>query len=416
MGERRVVVTGMGIASPIGNDLKTFWDNLQNGVSNIDVFAKYFDPEKEGLLTKFGGETPPLEGDYYSDKKMLKRLDPFINLAMYAAYHALDQAGLRNKEGFISHRAGITIGSGIGGINTLIRDHTILLKDGPSRVSPFFIPMLIGNMASGLVAMEYGFQGVNYAPVTACATGTHSIGLGFKHIKDNEADIMLVGGSESAITPLAIAGFNNARALSTRNDNPKAASRPFDKDRDGFVMSEGSGVLVLEEYEHAKKRGAEILGEIAGFGFTCDANHITSPLSDGSMSGLAMELAMKCANIAPEKIDYINTHGTSTPVGDIAEIVAIKRTLGNRAKEIKINSTKSMTGHTLGAAGAIEAITTILSIRDKIVHPTINIDNQDPECDLDCVPNEAQDYNIEYALSNSLGFGGHNASILIKKL
>lgn len=416
MSERRVVVTGMGIVSSLGNDINTFWDNLVNGVSGAATFQKYFDPLKENLITKFGAEAPKLEGDYFSDKKMLRRFDPCIDFAAYATFHAMSQAGIKAKEGFNSRRAGIVIGSGIGGINTLIRDHEIILKDGPSRVSPFFVPMLIANMPAGIMAMEYGFQGVNYAPVTACATSNHSIGLGFKHIKEDEADIMLVGGTEAALTPLTIAGFNNARALSTRNDNPKAASRPFDLDRDGFVISEGAGILLLEEYEHAKNRGANILAEIIGFGFTCDANHITSPLEDGSISGYAMELAIKSAKINPEKIDYVNTHGTSTPQGDIAEILAIKNTLSDRAKEIKINATKSMTGHGLGAAGGIEAIATILSINKGVVHPTINVDNQDPQCDLDCVPNVAQSYKIDYAISNSFGFGGHNASIVFKKI
>ena len=416
MSERRVVITGMGVVSTLGNDVQTYWNNLLNGVSGAKTFSKYFDPEEVGLLTKFGCEAPALEGEFYSDKKMLRRFDPYISFSVYAAYHALKQAGINPREGFDSVKAGVIIGSGIGGITTLMREHDTLNNDGPSRVSPFFVPMLIPNMAAGVVAMEYGFQGVNYAPVTACASSAHAMGLGFKHIKDNEADIMVVGGGEAALNALTISGFNNARALSTRNDDPSTASRPFDKGRDGFVIAEGAGILVLEEYEHAKKRGAEILAEMVGFGFTCDANHITAPLEDGAMGARAMSLAMASGKINPEQVDYVNTHGTSTPVGDVAETKAIKLALGDRAKTVKINSTKSMTGHTLGAAGALEIIASIMSIKDKKLHPTINIFEQDPLCDLDCVPNMAIDYEVNYAISNSLGFGGHNASILIKKI
>lgn len=416
MSERKVVVTGVGVVSSLGNDVKTYWNNLLNGVSGVAKLQKYFDPDKEGLLTTIGAEAKPLEGDYFSDKKMLRRFDPCISFAIYAANRALTQANIMPKTGFEPTRAGSIIGSGIGGMTTLLREHTVILSDGPSRVSPFFVPMQIINMPSGMLAIEYGMQGINYAVVTACASSNHSIGLGFKHIRDNEADIMVVGGTEATINKLTIAGFNNARALSTRNSEPTKASRPFDKGRDGFVIAEGAGVLVLEEYEHAKKRGAEILCEISGYGFTCDANHITAPLDDGAMGARAMKLAIESAKINPEKIDYVNTHGTSTPVGDIAEVKAIKLALGDRAKKIKINSTKSMTGHALGAAGGLEAIATIMSIVDSKVHPTINVEDQDPECDLDCVPNTAEDYKIEYAVSNSFGFGGHNASLVFKKI
>lgn len=416
MSERRVVVTGMGVVSSLGNDVKTYWNNLLNGVSGVAKLKKYFDPDKEGLLTTIGAEALPLDGDYYSDKKMLRRLDPCISFALFGAYHALSQAGIERKKGFDSTRSGIIIGSGIGGVTTLLREHSVILADGPRRVSPFFVPMQIINMSSGMLAIEYGMQGPNYGVVTACASSNHAIGLGFKHIKDNEADIMVVGGSEATINPLTMAGFNNARALSTRNDEPTKASRPFDKGRDGFVISEGSGILILEEYEHAKKRGVEILCEICGYGYTCDANHITSPLEDGAMGARAMKLALESAKITPEIIDYVNAHGTSTPVGDIAEVKAIKLALGKRAKDIKINATKSMTGHALGAAGGLEAIATVMSIIDSKVHPTINIENQDPECDIDCVANTSEDYKINYAISNSFGFGGHNASIVFKKI
>lgn len=417
MSERRVVVTGLGVVNALGNDVKTFWNNLLNGVSGAKKLNKYFDPDKEGLITKIGAEALPLEGDYYSDKKMLRRLDPFINFGIYASYHAFKQAGIEPRGNFDPFRAGAILGSGIGGVTTLLQNHSVILSDGPSRVSPFFVPMQIINMTPGLIAMEYGMNGPNYSVVTACASASHSIGLGYKHIKDNEADIMVVGGSESTINPLTIAGFNNARALSTRNDEPEKASRPFDKGRDGFVISEGAGILILEEYEHARKRNAEILAEICGYGFTADAHHITAPLEDGAMGARAMSLAIESAKISPDKINYVNTHGTSTPTGDIAEVKAIKKSLGEDvAKKIKINSTKSMTGHALGAAGGIEAIATIMSIIDSKVHPTINIDEQDSECDLDVVANTAQDYKIEYAISNSFGFGGHNASIVFKKI
>lgn len=416
MSERRVVVTGMGLVTSLGNDLTTFWNNILNGVSGVKTLSKYFDPVKEGLSVTIGGEVPELQGEFYSDRKMLRRFDPFITYAVYAAYHAMNQAGIKPRSGFDPTRAGAILGSGIGGMTTLLREHSVILQDGPTRVSPFFVPMQIINMAPGVIAIEYGLQGPNYSVVTACASSTHAIGVGFKHIKDNEADIMLVGGSEATINTLTIAGFSNARALSTRNSDPTKASRPFDKDRDGFVMSEGGAVLVLEEYEYAKKRGANILGEVLGYGYTCDANHITAPLDDGAMSGRAMKLALENAKLDASKIDYINTHGTSTPVGDIAEIKAIKVALGDRAKKVKINSTKSMVGHALGGAGAIEAIATILQMNEGKIHPTINIENQDPECDLDCVANTAEDYKIEYAMSNSLGFGGHNASVIFKKV
>lgn len=415
MSERRVVVTGMGVVSSLGNDVKTFWNNLLNGVSNIGKFTK-FDADSYGLPTNFGGEALPIEGDeFFSDKKMLRRFDPFISFAAYATYHAMKQAGIKPREGFDSERAGVIVGSGIGGMTTIMREHSVLLNDGTRRVSPFFIPMQIANMAAGMIAIEYGFQGVNYAPVTACATSTHSIGLGLNHIRHNEADIMIVGGAESTINPLAVAGFSNAQALSKRVDNPKGASRPFDKGRDGFVISEGAGVLILEEEQHAKKRGATILAEICGYGFTCDANHITAPLEDGAQSGRAMKLALSSAKINPEEVDYVNTHGTSTPAGDIAETMAIKQSLGEHAKKIKINSTKSMTGHALGAAGGLEAIVSIMSILESKLHPTINIEEQDPACDLDCVANKAVEHKVNVAMSNSFGFGGHNASIVFKK-
>ncbi len=419
MNGRRVVVTGMGVVSSVGNDLDKFWNNLIDGNSSADVIKHAFNVDDyPDLITRFAAEAQPIEtNDFYSDKKMLRRFDPFIKYAVYATHHAMIQAGLKDSIApYEDIRSGVILGSGIGGMYTIMREHNALLTGGPTRVSPFFIPMQIVNMSSGIVSMEYGMRGPNYGVATACASATHAISSAFRHIKYGDADLMITGGSEDTINPLAIGGFNSARALSTNNDNPKAASRPFDKNRDGFVMSEGAGVVVLEEYEHAKKRGANILAEIVGSGATCDGNHITSPLEDGSMAGHAMRLALEEAQVNIEKIDYINTHGTSTPVGDKAETLAIKKIFGDYAYKLKVNSTKSIAGHSLGAAGGIELIATIMSIQNKKLHPTINLDTPDPDCDLDYVPNIAIDYDVEYALSNSFGFGGHNASVLVKKV
>lgn len=419
MNGRRVVVTGMGVVTSLGNDVNTFWKNLINGISNVAVIKRNFNiDDYPELITKFAAETQPItEDDFYSDKKMIRRLDPFIKYAIFAAHKAMIQAGLtKDNTPYRSSRGGVVLGSGIGGMYTLLREHDIILAEGPRRVNPFFIPMQIINMSSGMISMEYGMQGPNYGVVTACASATHSIGMAYRHIRDNDADVMISGGSEATVNPLTIAGFNSARALSTKNDDPKGASRPFDKERDGFVLGEGAGVLVLEEYEHAKKRGANILAEIAGYGFSCDAYHVTLPLEDGKMAANAMQLAIDSAEISADKIDYINMHGTSTPAGDKGETLAIKKVLGSHAYKIKANSTKSIAGHGLGAAGGIEAIATVMSIIDKKVHPTINLHNPDPDCDLDYVPNVAQDWDITYALSNSFGFGGHNASVVFKKI
>ncbi len=419
MNGRRVVVTGMGIVSSLGNELNKVWDNLINGISNVGLIKYGFNlDDYPDIITKIAAEAMPIEdNDYYSDKKMLRRFDPFIKYAVYAAHHAMLQAGLKDSIApYEDIRSGVILGSGIGGMSTIMREHNVLLNNGPTRVSPFFIPMQIINISSGIVSMEYGMRGPNYGVSTACASATHAISSAFRHIKYGDADLMITGGSESTINPLSVGGFNSARALSTNNDNPKGASRPFDKNRDGFVISEGAGVIVLEEYEHAKKRGANILAEIVGTGATSDANHITSPLDDGAMASHAMRLALEEAEVAIDKVDYINTHGTSTPVGDKAETLAIKKLFGEHAYKLKINSTKSISGHSLGAAGGIELIATIMSIQNKKLHPTINLETPDPDCDLDCVPNTAIDYNVEYALSNSFGFGGHNASILIKKI
>ncbi len=419
MNGRRVVVTGMGVVSSLGNDLNKFWNNLINGISHVDVIKHGFNiADYPDLITKIAAEVEPITtDDYYSDKKMLRRFDPFIKYAVYASHHAMVQAGLKDSIApYEDIRSGVILGSGIGGMSTIMREHNNLISSGPTRVSPFFIPMQIINISSGIVSMEYGMRGPNYGVSTACASATHAISSAFKHIKYGDADLMITGGSEATINPLSIGGFNSARALSTNNDNPKGASRPFDKNRDGFVISEGAGVIILEEYEHAKKRGANILAEIVGTGATSDANHITAPLEDGAMASHAMRLALEEAQVAIESVDYINTHGTSTPVGDKAETLAIKKLFGEHAYKLKINSTKSISGHSLGAAGGIEIIATIMSMQNKQLHPTINLENPDPDCDLDYIPNTAIDYNVEYALSNSFGFGGHNASIVVKKI
>ena len=419
MNGRRVVVTGMGVVSSLGNDVNKFWNNLINGISKVDMIKYGFNiDDYPDLMTKFAAEAEPIEtDDFHSDKKMIRRFDPFIKYAVYATHYAMIQAGLKDSIApYEDIRSGVVLASGIGGMHTLMREHSVLQADGPRRVNPFFIPMQIVNMSSGVVGIEYGMRGPNYSVVTACASATHAIGTAYRHIKFNDADLMITGGSEATVNPLSIAGFNNIRALSTNNSNPKSASRPFDKTRDGFVLADGAGVVVLEEYEHAKKRGAEILAEIVGYGFTCDSHHITAPLADGSMAARSMSLAIEDCGINKEEVQYINAHGTSTPIGDKGETLAIKNVFGDYAYKLKVNSTKSIAGHSLGATGGIELIATIMSIRNKQLHPTINLHEADPDCDLDYVPNTAIDYNIEYALSNSFGFGGHNASILIKKI
>jgi len=406
---KRVVVTGYGVVSPLGNDVDTLWDHIKASKSGINKveFEGY-----EDINTKIGGVIKDFSPENYFEKKELGKYDKFVQYAYAASRQALDQANL-DIEKLDPNRLGIFIGSGIGGIDTVLENHQTLLDKGPRKVSPFMVPMMIINMAVGIISIKTGFKGTSFSPVSACATGNHAIGEAFLNIRHGYSDAILAGGSEASINPLAYAGFSRMRAMSTNNDEPMKASRPFDKNRDGFVMSEGSGILLLEEYEHAKKRGATILGEIVGYGSTTDAFHITSPDFHGAER--AMKLALELAQIDPTKIDYINAHGTSTPEGDKSETKAIKSVFGEHAYHLKVSSTKSMTGHLFGAAGGIEAIITLKSILENIIPPTINYEFPDEECDLDYVPNKAIQAEVNYAISNGFGFGGHNAVLVFKK-
>ncbi|MGQ9753297.1 MAG: beta-ketoacyl-ACP synthase II [Thermaceae bacterium] len=406
---RRVVITGLGPVSPIGVGAEAFHQAQLQGKSGIRRITR-FDPKD--LPVQIAGEVE-VDLEAFIDKRELRRLDRFVQLALIAAELALRDTGLE-ADGLDPRRVGTLVGSGIGGMETWEAQSRVLWEKGPTRISPFFIPMLIINMASAQIAMRYGFMGPSSAVVTACATGTDAIGSAFRMIQLGEADLVLAGGAEAVITPMAIGAFGVMRALSTRNDEPEKASRPFTKSRDGFVLSEGAGVLVLEEYEHAKKRGARIYAEIVGFGRSADAHHITEPHPEGKGAALAMEAALKDAGISPEKVGYINAHGTSTPIGDRAEVLAIKQVFGDHAKRLAVSSTKSMTGHLLGAAGAVEAIATVQALYSGLLPPTINLEDPDPELDLDFLPTprEAQ---VEYALSNSFAFGGQNAVLVFRK-
>ncbi|MFB5662451.1 beta-ketoacyl-ACP synthase II [Alteribacillus sp. HJP-4] len=406
---RRVVVTGCGVVSPLGNEVDTFWNHLISGKSGI---KKINSDNYEGIPTRIGGFIDDFSPDSYFEKKEIRQYDIFIQYAYAAAKQALDQSKLQVKEGK-EDRYGVYVGSGIGGIDTTLENHNMLLEKGPRRVSPFMVPMMISNMASGIISIKTGFAGPSFSPISACATGNHAIGEAFLNIRHGYSDAILAGGAEATINPLSFAGFSRMRAMSTRNEEPQKASRPFDRGRDGFVMSEGSGVLMLEEYEHAVNRGAEILGEIAGYGSTTDAFHITSPDYHGAAK--AMEKAIELAEVEPLQIDYINAHGTSTPEGDKSETNAIKYLFGDHAYRLKVSSTKSMTGHLFGAAGGVEAVATVKSIQEGVLPPTINHDEADENCDLDYLPNNAQAADIEYALSNGFGFGGHNAVLAFKK-
>ncbi|MFN3870507.1 MAG: beta-ketoacyl-ACP synthase II [Aquificaceae bacterium] len=412
--KRRVVITGLGVVSPIGTGVEKFWSNLIAGVSGIDII-KSFDPIEAGLTVHIAAEVKDFEAERYFDKKEAQKVSDFIKFAVAAAEEAIKDSGLMESS-FDPYKVGVIIGTGIGGLRDIEEQQKVLMEKGPRRVSPFFIPYGISNMASGLVAIRYGFKGPNYCVVSACATGNHAIGDAMRLIQKGDIDVAIAGGCESAITPLGVAGFAVMRALSTRNHEPQKASRPFDRDRDGFVMGEGAGILVLEEYEHAKARGAKIYAELVGYGATDDAYHITAPCADGEGAYMCMKLALEDAGVKPEEIDYINAHGTSTPLNDKSETLAIKRLFGEHAYKLKISSNKSMIGHLLGAAGAVEAIATVKTIQTGIIPPTINLENPDPECDLDYVPNKAIEYPVNYALSNSFGFGGTNACLLFKKL
>lgn len=414
MSNRRVVVTGIGIISPLGMDVATFWENLVNGRSGIHQITQFdassFDCQIAGEVHNF---QPSL---YFKNPKDIRRTDRFAQFAMAASKLALQDSGI-NLNATDLTRFGVMLGSGIGGLKSLEDQHTVLMNKGASRVSPFMVPMMIVNMGSGLVSMEYDLQGPNYAIVTACATAANSIGEAWRMIRYGEADMFLAGGSEAVVCPLGIAGFCSMKAMSTRNHEPEKASRPFDRDRDGFVMSEGAGVLVLEEFELAKARDARIYCEVAGYGLTSDAYHITSPRPDGTAVARAMRSALDHAKAEVTELDYINAHATGTPLGDISESNAIKLLAGDHAKNgLLVSSTKSMTGHLLGGAGGIESAACALAIRDGIVPPTINLDNPDPDCDLDYVPNVARERKIRLALNNSFGFGGHNASIAFRAI
>lgn len=411
MGNKtRVVVTGLGAITPIGNDVASFWQGLKDKKVGIAPIT-YFDTTD--YKAKLAGEVKDFDPKKYMDPKAARRMEPFSQYAVAAAGEAIAQAGL-DMEKEDPFRVGTSIGSGIGSLQAMEREHKKMLEKGPNRVNPLLVPMMISNMAVGNVAMHYGLKGKSINVVTACATGTNSIGEAFRSIQYGEADVMVVGGTESAITPLGMAGFAALTALST-NDDPETASRPFDKDRDGFVMGEGAGIVVLESLEHAQKRGAKILAEVVGYGGSNDAFHITSPAEDGSGAAYAMEMALKDAGIAPEKIDYINAHGTSTHHNDLFETMAVKKALGDHAYKVKINSTKSMIGHLLGAAGGVEFIACVKSIEDGFVHATAGLKEAGEGCDLDYTMGEGVPMDIHYALTNSLGFGGVNASLVIKK-
>lgn len=413
MSKRRVVVTGLGIISPIGNQVELAWKALLAGKSGIQLIRDFDTSE---FSTKFAGLISDFDATKYMSAKDARKSDLFVQYGVAAAVQAVRNAGLDLYDGLDKDRTGVSIGSGIGGIGTIEANHKQLMQSGPRRVSPFFIPGSIINIAAGYVSIAFGYRGPNLAMATACTTATHSIGLAARCISYGDADVMIAGGAECAGTPLGLAGFASVRALSTRNDDPERASRPWDKDRDGFVLGDGAGALVLEEYEHAKKRGAVILAELVGFGMSGDAFHITRPAEGGVGAALSMKNALNDAKMNPEDIQYINAHATSTPAGDEEETAAIKLEFGPAAKQVAVSSTKSMTGHLLGAAGAIEAIFTILAIRDQVAPPTINLDNPDEGCDLDYVPNVAKKMRIDVAMSNSFGFGGTNGTLIFKKL
>jgi 3-oxoacyl-[acyl-carrier-protein] synthase II len=407
----RVVITGTGIVSPVGIGTQEFWEALKNGKSGISRITR-FDPSS--FKSQIAGEVKNFDPSKKLDSKDIRRFDLFTHYALYATAEAIEDSGL-NLETLDMDRAGVIYASGIGGENTWENEHKKLMERGPDKVSPFFIPALIINMASGMIAMRFGFRGVNYGVVSACASSGHAIGEAFRKIRSGEMDIMVAGGSEAPLGPLAVAGFCAARSLSTRNDEPEKASRPFDKDRDGFVMAEGAGTLIFENLENARKRGATIYGEIVGYGASDDAFHITAPNESGEPQAKAMERAMEDGGIKKEEVGYINAHGTSTELNDKIETKVIKKVFGEEAYKIKISSSKSMTGHILGAASAIEAVISVLSLREGVITPTINYETPDPECDLDYTPNKTVKKDIKCALSNSFGFGGHNVTLAFKK-
>ncbi|MBF8222997.1 MULTISPECIES: beta-ketoacyl-ACP synthase II [Halomonadaceae] len=412
MPRRRVVVTGLGLVTPVGNSVKESWDNIVAGKSGIAPIEHF---DVSGFNTRFGGSVKDFDVSPYMNPKDARKMDLFIQYGIAAGAQAIEDAGIECSEAN-AHRIGVAIGSGIGGLPMIEHNHNALNKGGARRISPFFVPGSIINMISGNLAIQHGFQGPNIAITTACTTGTHNIGYGARTIAYGDADVMICGGAEMATTPLGLGGFSAARALSTRNDDPQAASRPWDRDRDGFVLSDGAGVLVLEDYEHAKARGATIYAEVAGFGMSDDAYHMTAPPEDGRGAAASMRNAILDAGIDASRIDYINAHGTSTPAGDLAESRAVEQVMGDAAKSVAVSSTKSMIGHLLGAAGAVEAVFSILAIRDQVAPPTINLDNPQEGCVLNYVPHSAQEKRIEVALSNSFGFGGTNGSLVFTRV
>ncbi len=414
MSRRRVVVTGMGVVSPIGTTVDRFWDALAAGTSGAGPITGF---NTEGFDVTFAAEVTDFEVGDYIPKKEQRRMDRYSHFALAAAKMAMCQAGLEDESPTLDReRMGAIVGTGVGGLWTIEDQYYVLSNKGPGRCSPFMIPMMIPNIASGQIAIQHNLRGPNFAVTSACATAAHAIGDAMHMIQRDECDIVVAGGAEAPITPLAIAGFAAMRALSTRNDDPKTASRPFERDRDGFVMGEGAAILVLEELEHAKARGADILCEIGGFGMTCDAHHITAPVESGEGATRAMKMAMNGAGITPAGVDYINAHGTSTPLNDKIETRAIKAALGEEhARRVMVSSTKSMTGHLLGAAAGVESVACILAMQKGVIPPTINHQTSDPECDLDIVPNEAREAPVRACLNNSLGFGGHNACLCLKR-
>ncbi|SDL89405.1 3-oxoacyl-[acyl-carrier-protein] synthase II [Franzmannia pantelleriensis] len=412
MSRKRVVVTGIGLVTPVGNTVEASWANIVAGKSGIAAIEHF---DVSGFNTRFGGSVKDFDISPYLNPKDARKMDLFIQYGMAAGGQAINDAGLECTEAN-ADRIGVAIGSGIGGLPMIEQNHNALNKGGARRISPFFVPGSIINMISGNLAIQHGFRGPNIAITTACTTGTHNIGYSARTIAYGDADVMICGGAEMATTPLGLGGFSAARALSTRNDDPAAASRPWDRDRDGFVLSDGAGVMVLEEYEHAKARGATIYAELKGFGMSDDAYHMTAPPEDGRGAALSMQNAVRDAGIDAASIDYVNAHGTSTPAGDLAESRAVKKVMGSGAETVAVSSTKSMIGHLLGAAGAVEAVFSVLAIRDQVAPPTINLDNPQEGCDLDYVPHTAREMKIDVALSNSFGFGGTNGSLIFTRV
>lgn len=409
---RRVVVTGVGVVSSLGTGVEKNWEGLTQGRSGIDKITRF---DASDLPSQIAGEVKDFEPTDFIEKKEIKKMDLFIQYALAASDMAMEDSGLQITEEN-AERVGVLVGSGLGGLPAIEKYHEVYQKSGYKRISPFFIPMLIINLAPGQISIRYGAKGPNLSSVSACATGTHSIGDAYHMIKRGDADAMIAGGTESTITPLGVSGFCVMKALSTRNDDPKAASRPFDADRDGFIMAEGAGMVILEEYESAVKRGAKIYGELVGYGLTSDAYHLTAPAPEGEGAARCMRMALKNAEMNPEDVDYINAHGTSTPFNDLYETLAIKSTFGPHADKLMVSSTKSMTGHGLGAAGALEAVYCLLAMKNGVVPPTINHHSPSEECTLDYVPNTAREVNVDVSMTNSLGFGGTNATLVFRKI